>query len=148
MQDLATIQAEIQALRSSIPIFLTPLLNRPPEQASDTAAAEEFRSKATKIQGDVKMLVAHLESMCSTLEAAEKVRIEDFDELGNAVKIERVGVAREYTDKEKDVKAEDGGEAETVPEFTGDLQFDDFGLNEYSDIDWSSLNLPGDSNGV
>lgn len=122
MQDLATIQAEIHALREAIPIFLTPLLHRPAEDENSPGAAEkaeDFRMKASKIQGDVKQLVTNLERMCGTLEAAEKVRNEDYDDQGQlkpnestsstvpganklkAAQLERVGVAKEYgTDHE------------------------------------------------
>lgn len=176
MQSLAKIQAEIHQLRAAIPIFLTPLLDRPQEDLKGPEAAdkaEDFRVKATKIQGDVKALVAHLEEMCTTLEAAEKIRTDDDDGRATTatttasaqtnglreVKLERVGVAREFTedDGQSNVpvgsatpqsprKLEDPEVANGLVAFdSNDIAFDDFGLGSYSDMDWSNMGLPDDS---
>jgi hypothetical protein len=80
VQKLASIHGEIQSLRRAIPALISPLLTRrnKPQEHKD-----EFKERARKLQDDVVTLVKNLEGICQTLEDAEKVRIDDFDDEGN-----------------------------------------------------------------
>lgn len=52
------------------------------QQQQQPESSVKFRERAVKVQADVKALVKNLEKLCNTLEAAEKVRIEDYNERG------------------------------------------------------------------
>lgn len=102
VQELAQIQSEIQALRLAIPALMSPLLrgsngetpgttttpaNKSDHKLLDTGA--EFREQAIKVQGDVVALVKNLERICDTLEAAEKVRNDDYSDMDDLHAIQK-----------------------------------------------------------
>lgn len=164
VQSLAQIQNEISALRSAIPILLSPLLRAPASttitptsnpassttgtittlgktpaeshatpvssipvtdpvingssSTTNTNAATtttnnngsgggagklpldvqaEFRENATQVQIKVKSLVANLEKMCDTLEAAERVRAQEYDDAGNRVVVDEPLLRTNFT---------------------------------------------------
>lgn len=161
VQELASIQTEIQALRAVIPSLISPLL-RPPNQTAQTPAvkgdpkAQEiqlaFSQRATQVQQDVKALVKKLENMCDTLEAAEHVRHSDHAKQGDSSQLtpelQRSETLKEFPElvadpiilappiQPSEFLFNDKGELQNagqLGDFDDSAIYDEFGLSAYLD---------------
>lgn len=135
------------------PTKLSSTTNQPAIPATEVSA--EFSKRSMEVQSKVQLLVKNLESLCDTLEAAEKLRNEDYNERRefvpsqDSLRLQRTNVLREMPaiGLDEQVNAESMARPiqqgaylfEGQTDGHGDM-YDDFGLSNYNDT-WNSFEV-------